>query len=132
MGIKIFHIVDSLNIGGLENGLINIINNSSDTFEHVICCLREKGPMAQRITKQNITIYSLGKKSCDYLMPWKLRNIIKKESPDVVHTRNWGTIDGVIGAKFAGVKNVVHGEHGRDIEDVAGNNFKRNITRRHL
>src|SRR5210317_1437858 len=125
MGIKIFHIIDSLNIGGLENGLTNLINNSDDTFEHVICCLREKGPMAERISNPNTTIYSSDKESRDYLMPWKLRNIIKTESPDIVHTRNWGTIDGVLGAKLAGVKYIIHGEHGRDLDDAAGNNFKR-------
>jgi len=130
--MKILHVVDSLNIGGLENGLVNLINHSSGSFRHVVCCLREVGPMADRIEKPDVTIHLLGKKSRDYLLSWKIRSIIKSEMPDIVHTRNWGTIDGVLAARMAGVKKVVHGEHGRDHDDAAGSNIKRNLFRRFL
>eukprot|EP00831_Metopus_contortus_P014438 TRINITY_DN15977_c0_g1_i2.p2 TRINITY_DN15977_c0_g1~~TRINITY_DN15977_c0_g1_i2.p2 ORF type:complete len:101 (-),score=2.10 TRINITY_DN15977_c0_g1_i2:162-464(-) len=43
MKIKILHIIDSFNIGGLENGLINIINKSDKIFEHEICCIKNNG-----------------------------------------------------------------------------------------
>jgi sugar transferase (PEP-CTERM/EpsH1 system associated) len=53
-------------------------------------------------------------------------------SPAVVHTRNWGGLDGIVAARLAGIGTVVHGEHGWTMEDVDGGNRKRRIARRWL
>lgn len=47
-----------------------------------------------------------------------------------MHTRNWGAVDGILGARFAGVRAIVHGEHGRDMIDPNGRLLKRNLFRR--
>jgi hypothetical protein len=39
---------------------------------------------------------------------WELSGI----RPDIVHTRNWSGMNGILAAKLAGVKTVIHGEHG--------------------
>lgn len=124
--------MDSLNVGGLENGVVNIINNSDRQFKHAVCCIREIGKMADRISPGRAEIYLVGKTKKDYLLPWKLLKIIKRIKPDIVHTRNWGTIDGILAAALARVKVLVHGEHGRDYDDTMGQNLKRNIVRRML
>jgi sugar transferase (PEP-CTERM/EpsH1 system associated) len=56
-------------------------------------------------------------------------HLISRIRPQVVHTRNWGTIDGIIAAKLARVKYVVHGEHGREFTDLYGSNYRRNLAR---
>jgi sugar transferase (PEP-CTERM/EpsH1 system associated) len=71
----------------------------------------------------------MGKDSTDYFMPIKLMHLISRIRPQVVHTRNWGTIDGIIAAKLARVKYVVHGEHGREFTDLYGSNYRRNLAR---
>ena len=44
------HIIYALSTGGLENGLVNIINRSpADRFRHVIICLTQADTFAQRI-----------------------------------------------------------------------------------
>ena len=133
MKIKIFHILHSLQIGGLENGVVNLINNLNDgRFKHVICCVDSSGPMAERL-KIPIEIFSLQKGDRrDYLLPFKIAKIIKKIRPDIVHTRNWAAIDGVIGARLAGVKSVIHGEHGREASDPTGANAVRKKIRKTL
>ena len=133
MPIKILHILDSLNVGGLENGVVNLVNSlEREKYSHIICCLRKVGPMAQRISKVDVKIFSMNNNSRDYLMPLKLRRLIRCFNPDIVHTRNWGAIDGIIAAKLAGVKYIIHGEHGREYTDLQGSNFKRNLARRML
>jgi sugar transferase (PEP-CTERM/EpsH1 system associated) len=130
MGTKIMHIVNSLNVGGLENGVVNLVNClNHNKFIHVICCLREVGPMAERLHRKDTEIICMGKDSTDYFMPIKLMHLISRIRPQVVHTRNWGTIDGIIAAKLARVKYVVHGEHGREFTDLYGSNYRRNLAR---
>jgi sugar transferase (PEP-CTERM/EpsH1 system associated) len=133
MKIKILHIVHSLQIGGLENGVVNLINNlNSDTFEHAVCCIDSSGPMADRI-KRPVDIYSLKKgDNRDYLLSLKISKVVRKVRPDIVHTRNWGTIDGVAGARIAGVKKIIHGEHGREATDPRGANSLRKRVRKLL
>jgi len=130
MGTKILHIVNSLNVGGLENGVVNLVNYlNHNKFTHVICCLREVGVMAEHLHKKDTEVICMGNDSTDYFMPLKLKRLINRIGPEVVHTRNWGTIDGIIAAKLAGVKYVIHGEHGREFTDLYGSNYRRNLAR---
>ena len=133
MKLRILHILHTLRVGGLENGVVNLVNRlDPERFEHAICCVDASGPMAERIVRP-VRIVELGKGSGrDYLLPLKLARVIRDVGPHVVHTRNWGTIDGVIGARLAGVGRVIHGEHGREAADPAGANGRRNLARRVL
>jgi len=133
MKIKVLHVLHSLRVGGLENGLVNLINRlDPERFEHAICCIDSSGPMAQRITRP-VRIVALDKGAArDYLLPLKLARVIRGLGPDLVHTRNWGSIDAVVAARLAGVRRVVHGEHGREASDPTGANLRRNKVRRAL
>lgn len=88
--------------------------------------------MAKRLNRP-IKIFPIGKgDERDYFLPFKIARITKNVKPDIVHTRNWATIDGVIGAKIAGVKHVIHGEHGREAADPGGSNVLRKKARKVL
>lgn len=128
--ITVLHIIDSFNMGGMENGLLNIINESADKeICHEICCIKKSGEAAGRL-KKKIKIYELNKKEGNswHIYP-RLIRVIKAAGPDIVHTRNWGTIDGIIAAPIAGVKRVIHSEHGWSVDDPMGKNIKRRFIR---
>lgn len=131
--IKILHILHSLQVGGLENGVVNLINRlDPERFEHVICCIASSGPMAERIERP-VPIHVIGKGAGrDSLLPFKIARVVRTVSPHIVHTRNWGTIDGVPGALLGGVRRIVHGEHGREATDPTGTNRRRQQARRLL
>lgn len=132
--IKILHIIDSFNIGGLENGVVNLINRSNQTiFNHEICCITKSGNAALRL-KRHINIYEMHKQHGrnDWRLIFKLIKLFKARQPDIIHTRNWGTIDGIIAAKLAKVPILVHSEHGWNIDDPDGQNSKRRLARRIL
>jgi len=133
MKLKILHILHSLQVGGLENGVVNLINRlEPERFEHAICCITTSGPMAERLERP-VEIHELGKGAGgDYLLPLKIARVVREVKPHIVHTRNWGTIDGVIAARLAGVRCVIHGEHGREATDPGGTNGRRNRVRRLL
>jgi len=86
--INILYIVLELFAGGLENGIVNLINNSSDEFNHIICCLRQKGVFANRL-KKAVKTYQLNMKyGNDYSLPCKIYKIIKDEKVDIVRAFN--------------------------------------------
>jgi sugar transferase (PEP-CTERM/EpsH1 system associated) len=128
------HVVYSLGTGGLENGMINIINRiPPDRFRHVIICIKESGDFANRITDPGVRVIELGKREGhDLGFYWRLWKTLLQLRPAIVHTRNIAAIE----AQFfvwliPGVRGV-HGEHGRDIYDVAGENRKYRMLRRIL
>lgn len=131
--IKIFHILQSLNIGGLQNGVVNLINESDkNIFEHEICCIT-KSENAKARLNNDINIYEINKhEENSWRMIFNLAKLIKASQPDIVHTRNWGTIDGIVAAKLSRVSIVIHGEHGWNMDDHNGQNIKRRLARKIL
>jgi len=128
----IAHIVHRFDIGGLENGVVNLINHMPEhKYRHVIICMTDYSDFYQRIDRKGIEIYALhkkdGKDPLNYLRLWRL---LRRLKPDISHTRNIATIDGAVIAMLAGIKYRVHGEHGRDIYDVDGSNAKYQRLRR--
>ena len=131
--IKILHVLHSFSVGGLENGVINLINNSNEQhFIHEICCVTRSGAAESRLTR-SIKTHEMNKiNGNDWRMIPKLAKLIGEANPDIVHTRNWGTIDGIVAAKIRSVPLIIHGEHGWNIDDPLGRNFKRRMVRRIL
>jgi len=126
------HVVQSLEIGGLENGVVNLLNRlSDDRFNHVVCCLTHAGKLAERIQSQDVKIVEVGLPTDRFRFPIiTLRRLMRRWSPDILHTRGWGTIDGIFAARAAGVPWLIHGEHGREAFDPEGRNRKRNVIRK--
>jgi len=115
------HIIHRFAVGGLENGLVNLINRMpEDRYDHVIICLTQSSDFSQRLNR-NIPIYELNKQEGkDPGLYWRLWKLLRKLQPDLVHTRNLATLEGQFCAFLAGVKARVHGEHGWDIQDLSG------------
>lgn len=130
----IAHVVYALGTGGLENGLVNIINRACpQRYRHAIICLTKTDGFESRITAPNIEVISLHKRpGHDFLVYWRLWRTLIRLRPAIVHTRNLAALEmQVIAALIPGVKRV-HGEHGRDIHDIDGSNKKYNLLRKAL
>lgn len=128
----VVHVVDRLGVGGMENGLVNIINGTDPTrLRHAVVCLRAAGAFQSRLTQPNVPVLVLGKKDgkdpAAYLRLWRL---LRRLRPDVVHTRNLPAADMVVPARLSGASVVVHGEHGRDAIEEDGANRRYNLLRR--
>jgi sugar transferase (PEP-CTERM/EpsH1 system associated) len=60
----------------------------------------------------------------------KLFSLMRRMRPAIVHTRNLAALEVVIPAWLAGVPVRLHGEHGRDVGDLEGDNRKYQWMRR--
>lgn len=132
----IFHLVYSFDtIGGLENGIINIVNNTDpNDFKHIICSLTTIGRIRYRITNNSVTYYFLNKKyGNNIFLPCMIYKILQKEAPDVVHLRNWPTmVEGFVAAKLARVRSIIYSEHGRHFESVWQNKTTKTLIIRFI
>jgi sugar transferase (PEP-CTERM/EpsH1 system associated) len=131
--MRVLHIMDSLGVGGTEMGVANIVERTRDRIDHVLCCVRHDGAIADRLRAGGTEVIVVGKaEGNDWRLPLRLARICRQVSPDIVHTRNWGSIDGIVAARLARVPVVIHGEHGREAADPDGTNRRRNRVRRLL
>lgn len=126
------HFVDSLGKGGLENGLVNLIERlDPDRFEHVVCAIRRLGENADRLPKNRARVICLGKKETDSAVQVAaLARAIREVKPDIVHSRNWPAIEAVIAGWWVRSCSLVHSEHGLDAVSVKGEPWRRRCFRR--
>ncbi len=119
----IAHVVYRFDVGGLENGVVNLINRLPvSSWRHAVIALTEISPtFAKRVHRQDVQYLSLNK-SAGHL--WKLYprllRMFRELQPAVVHTRNLAALEAVVPAWVAGVQTRLHGEHGRDALDPDG------------
>ncbi len=130
--IRIMHFVDGLGKGGLENGLVNLIERlDPERFEHVVCAIRHLGPNAGRLPVDRVRVMCLGKKDTDSpLQVGALVRAIREVQPDIVHSRNWGAVEAVMAGKLVRSCAVVHSEHGLESNASAKEPWRRICFRR--
>jgi sugar transferase (PEP-CTERM/EpsH1 system associated) len=129
-GTLVVHVVHSLDVGGLENGVVNLVNGPDSAFRHAIVCLARAGQMRARV-RPGVEVHTVGKGTGHDLRALaRTTRLLRALRPAVVHSRNWPAFDAVLAARLARVHYVVHGEHGRDATDPQGRNRRRNLLRR--
>jgi sugar transferase (PEP-CTERM/EpsH1 system associated) len=128
----IVHVIYHLAVGGLENGLVNVINRMpGDRYRHAIITLNDYTDFRNRIKNPNVEVYVLRKRpGKDLWLYGKLWRLLRRLKPDIVHTRNLSTLEYQLPALVAGVPYRLHGEHGRDIDDLDGTSRKYQLLRR--
>ncbi|MDP2025310.1 TIGR03088 family PEP-CTERM/XrtA system glycosyltransferase [Sulfuriferula sp.] len=128
----IVHVVHHFAVGGMENGMVNILNRlPAHKYRHAVVCLTDYTDYSQRIVAQPVPFYALHKQpGRDVSIYPKLWRTLRALRPALVHTRNLSALEGQFVAAAAGIRRRVHGEHGRDVFDLDGSNRKYNLLRR--
>ena len=118
----VVHIVHRLDVGGMENGLINLVNGmAAEPFRHAIVALAGVSEFRKRLTRPDVRVMSLDKRPGKDLPAYgRLWRVLRQLGASIVHTRNLGTIDCQWVAAAAGPSHRIHGEHGWDISDLRG------------
>ena len=131
--IRILHAIDSLGPGGTELVSAALIGQTEAQFDHAVCALRGSWEAGEHVARLTVPVTFLGKRrGHDWGLALRIARLCLRLRPHVVHARNWGTIDAVIGARLAGVPVVIHSEHGREHSDVDGAHRARLRVRRAL
>ena len=129
----IAHVVYSFRVGGLENGVVNLINRlPHERYRHVVIALTDCCPQfCERITRTDVDFISLHKPPGHGVKVYpELYRLFRRLRPRIVHTRNLAALEAVVPAWAAGVKYRIHGEHGWDSFDREGRSRKYRLVRR--
>lgn len=128
------HVIYALSTGGLENGLVNILNRfPARRYRHVIICITTADEFAGRITLPDVQIIQMHKRAGhDINFYRRLRRVLRRLRPDIIHSRNLAALETQLcSLGIPGVKRV-HGEHGREVGDLDGGNRKYLLLRRFM
>lgn len=111
----VLHVVDSLNPGGMENGVVNVASQLAPRGVRTqVACLRDRGSFADRLPDP-ASVTLLGKQGGFSLRSVRaLSRLIGQQRPAVLHTHNLGPLIYASLATFGGLRvPILHGEHGQ-------------------
>lgn len=128
----IAHVVYRFDVGGLENGVVNLINRlPPERYRHAVVALTEITEFRRRIVRDDVQYVALRKPPGQGVWQWPaLVRLFRELQPSIVHTRNIAALEASVPALLAGVPVRLHGEHGWDSADPDGTNWKHRLTRR--
>ena len=127
----VVHVIYRFGTGGLENGLVNLINHMPiEHFRHAVVCIESSSGFAQRLERADVQIYEMQRSQAGvWRLRWRLFQLFRRIKPDIVHTRNLSGLDALLPARLAGCR-TVHSEHGFEMDDLYGRARKQALLRR--
>jgi sugar transferase (PEP-CTERM/EpsH1 system associated) len=128
----IAHVVHRFDVGGLENGVVNLLNRlPPERFRHAVVALTDVTDFRQRVQRHDVAYFALHKPPGHGIKVFpQLYRLFRRLAPAIVHTRNLAALEAAIPAWFARVPVRIHGEHGRDVGDLDGSNRTYRLVRR--
>lgn len=129
--IFVVQVVHHLLIGGMENGVVNLVNRlPSVRFRHAVVCIEDYSDFRYRIERPDVEVHAMHRSRVG---TWGLRrqlySLFRRLRPDIVHTRNLSGLDALLPARLAGIR-TVHSEHGFDVGDLLGQATRPMLLRR--
>lgn len=115
---KILHIQLLPLLSGVQNVMLQILENLDQNKYEIFVLSKSGGPLVERLESMNIKhipVDSLCREFSisDFKAFWKIYKICRNYKFDIVHTHSSKTgFLGRIAAKFAGTKKIIHTSHG--------------------
>ena len=130
------HITQNLGVAGLEQVVVTLCRTIDRTrFQPSVLCLNFTGALADILRDVDVPVLQIEPTPppgrTDYLAWQKVARVLRAHRVDVVHTHNTpALIDGVIGAKLAGTRTLIHTDHGRLFPDKRRYMFAEHVLSR--
>ena len=117
--IRVLHVTNSLNYGGLERVIIDIcrfLDNSE--FEVMVACIKWTGPQAKLLEDAGFRVIELRANHSHvskYFSFLNLRKVIQDNEIDIVHTHNTGPLLETMLARLTSLSfpQIIHTDHTR-------------------
>jgi len=127
----LLHLFSTFAAGGPQVRTAQLINAFSGRYRHTIVALDGCTECRSRIDSSvDVRFEAAPRKSRSLTGPWRMARLIRRALPDLVLTYNWGAIEGVLGARLAGVRRIVHAEDGFGPDEADRQKRRRILARR--
>jgi len=127
---RVFHLIDSFNVGGTETQAVELARRLPATgYEVTVGCLKREGPLEDRLQGTGITIREFRSRG-GIDSPSGVRQLLRMSwflrSFDIVHTHDlWSNLIGVPAARLAGIPAIVSSR--RDLSHLEWYQGKRRV-----
>jgi len=128
--ITIGHTIYAFKEGGMERGLLNIVNyGQQDRFRHIIICLTEAGSFARLVQSTSCRVVELHKRpGHDWRLIRSIADVAREFRIDILHARGWPTlVETAVAARLAKVKATLYGFHGKTHSDLSRRHHLRRL-----
>ena len=113
--IHVMQATFGMSIGGMERVIADLCRYvDPERYRFTVCCLSVRGPLADEVEADGIPVIYCENQTRfgKYMRGFELGRLLRRERVDIVHTHNTTAfIDGLIGARLAGVPVMVHTDH---------------------
>lgn len=133
---KVFHLVDSFNVGGTETQAVELaLRMPSSTYAITLGVLLAQGPLLERLKGSTVHVEEFHPRGgldspAGFYQILRLAAFLRREGFEVVHAHDlWSNLMGVPAARLAGVPAIISSQ--RDLSQFAWyRGLKRKILRR--
>ena len=109
---RVLHVVDSLQTGGIERLVHDLVIARGGERTSVVC-VESIGPFGEALQKRGISVVLIGKQDGLPWALWRMWRHVRRVRPDVVHCHNLPAfLCGALAARLAGDIPVVMTKHG--------------------
>jgi glycosyltransferase involved in cell wall biosynthesis len=116
--VRVLHIVQNLHYGGMERVVSDLILQSDrERFEQHLLCLQYLGRFSEGLERVAELHVATPMSRLSMVNPVALAQDIRRIAPDVVHTHSGVWYKASLASRRAGVRAVIHTEHGRRSPD---------------
>jgi glycosyltransferase involved in cell wall biosynthesis len=109
--IRVVHLITDLDIGGAEVMLARLVSRLNSTLiQNVVICLSSRGPVADRIERGGVEVFSLGMQAgrpSPFAM-WELVRLLGRSRADILQTWLYhADLAGIVAGRLAGIRRIV-------------------------
>ncbi len=116
--VRVLHLIDNLNYGGMERVLADLVQRlDPQRFECHVLGLAYLGRFSEGLEGSATLHVADPMPRSSMLWPRGLVQQIRRIGPDVVHSHSGVWYKGTLAARLAGVRRLVHTDHGRPQPD---------------
>lgn len=127
----LLHVLPTFVPAGLEMRTVNLIEGFGDEFRHSILSMDGRIAAVERLAAgAPVRILPSLPKAGTLLTTHRMREVLRREAPDLVLTYNWGAFDTIFAARSLGFHRVVHHEDGFNADEAESFKRRRVLARR--
>jgi glycosyltransferase involved in cell wall biosynthesis len=127
--MHILHVVPSFGLGGMEKIVCAVVESSAEKHKHVVLSLDGCACALNWIKHKNAQLIRYKKPQSRALFFRSLYSVLRRCQPDLLMTYNWGATDAIWLGRIAGIRNIIHSEHGFNIDEAAKTDKRRDVIR---